>query len=378
MTAETGYTAPYGRTIKDRVGVPVIVTGRINQPQIAEQIIARGDADACGMTRAMICDPEMPKKTKDSRPDDIRACIACNQACVGHFFMGAPISCIQNPVTGRERDYENMAPASPPKTVLVAGGGPGGMKAAAVAASRGHRVTLCEVNPRLGGQALLAQLLPGRAEFGGIVTNLAHEMELAGVEVRLNTRVDHALVEAEAPDVVIVATGASPSEPSLDGEGAHVVNAWQVLKGEANVGQSVLIADWRCDWIGFGLAEKLALDGCRVRLAINGAQVGESVMQYLRDHAAGRMFSLGVEVINYARLYGADTDAVYLEHVMAKEPIICEGVDTLVTALGHEANDGLAAELADLEVELHMIGDCLAPRTAEEAVLEGLRIAAEL
>lgn len=376
MTAETGYTAPYGRTIKLRVNVPVIVTGRINQPQIAEQIIARGDADACGMTRAMICDPDMPRKSREGRLDDIRACIACNQACIGHFFMGAPISCIQNPVTGRELDFEAMSPASPARDILVAGGGPGGMKAAAVAASRGHRVTLCEASPQLGGQTLLAQLLPGRSEFGGIVTNLTREMELAGVTVRLNTRVDRAMVEAEAPDVVIVATGARPSEPALEGEGSHVVNAWQVLKGEANVGQSVVIADWRCDWIGYGLAEKLALDGCRVRLAANGAQVGESVMQYMRDHAAGRLFSLGVEVIPYARLYGADTDTVYLEHVMAKEPIVCEGVDTLVIALGHESEDGLADELAGLDIDLHMIGDCLAPRTAEEAVLEGLRVAA--
>ena len=115
-----------------------------------------------------------------------------------------------------------------------------------------------------------------------------------------------------------------------------------------------------------------------MRLAVNGAQAGESVMQYLRDHAAGRMFSLGIEVIGYARLYGADADTVYLEHVMAKEPIVCEGVDTLVTALGHDANDGLADELAGLDVELHLIGDCLAPRTAEEAVLEGLRTAAEI
>jgi len=378
MSAEAGYTAPYGRTVKQAVDVPVIVTGRINQPQIAEAIIARGDADACGMTRAMICDPDMPRKTAEGRLDDIRACIACNQACIGHFFMGAAISCIQNPITGREREFEAMAPAAPVKSVLVAGGGPAGMKAAAVAAARGHNVTLCEAGAQLGGQALLAQLLPNRAEFGGIVTNLAREMELAGVAVRLNTRVDRALIEAEKPDVVVVATGARPTDVELEGEGAHVVNAWQVLRGEVNVGQSVVIADWRCDWIGYGLAEKLALDGCRVRLAVNGAQVGESVMQYMRDHAAGRMFKLGVEVMPYARLYGADGDTVYLEHVMAREPIVWEGVDTLVTALGHEPEDGLTDELEALGIPYRMAGDCLSPRTAEEAVFEGLKVGATL
>ncbi len=379
MSEDAGYTAPYGRTIKDKVDVPVIVTGRINQPQIAEQIIARGDADACGMTRAMICDPEMANKTKDGRIDDIRACIACNQACIGHFFAGSAISCIQHPETGREQTYEPRQPAPHPKKVLVAGGGPAGMKAAAVAAERGHEVILCEAAPQLGGQALLAQLLPGRAEFGGIVTNLSREMELAGVTVRLNTRVDRALVEAEKPDVVVIATGARPSDADFDGrDEGHVVDAWQVLKGEANVGQSVVIADWRCDWIGYGLAEKLALDGCRVRLAVNGGQLGENVMQYMRDHAAGRLHKLGVDVHLYARLYGLDADTVYFEHVMAKEPIICDGVDTLVTALGHDAEDGLVDELGDLGVEVQMAGDCLTPRTAEEAVFEGLKVGNEI
>ena len=374
MVQETGYTAPLGRAARAVVDVPVIVTGRINQPQIAERIIAAGDADACGMTRALIADPEMPNKTREGRVDDIRACIACNQACIGHFFMGAAISCIQHPETGREREFASPAPAATPRSVLIAGGGPAGMKAAAVAASRGHRVTLCEAGPRLGGQALLAQLLPSRSEFGGIVTNLARELELAGVTVRLGTRVDRALVEAENPDAVIVATGAEPSTPEIEGaDEGHVVNAWQVLRGEVNVGPSVLVADFRCDWIGIGVAEKLALDGCRVQLAFNGAQLGESLMQYMRDHAAARMFDLGVALHSYARVYGVDSDTVFLEHAMARKPIVCEGVNTLVTALGHVSVDGLEAELAGLGLELRMAGDCLTPRTAEEAVLEGMK-----
>ncbi|MBT7648331.1 MAG: FAD-dependent oxidoreductase [Alphaproteobacteria bacterium] len=374
MVQETGYTAPLGRAVKERVDCPVIVTGRINQPQIAEGIIERGDADACGMTRALIADPKMPNKTSQGQHDDIRACIACNQACAGHFFMGAAISCIQHPETGREREFGAPAPAAPRRKVLVAGGGPGGMKAAAVAASRGHEVILCEAGPQLGGQALLAQLLPSRAEFGGIVTNLVREIELAGVEVRLNTRVDRALVENEGPDAVVIATGAEPSEPEIEGaDEGHVVNAWQVLRGEINVGQSVVVADWRCDWVGLGVAEKLALDGCQVQLAFNGAQLGESLMQYMRDHAAGRMFDLGVTLHSYARVFGVDADTVYLEHAMARKPIVCEGVDTLVTALGHEAVDDLEGELAGMGLDLHLVGDCLTPRTAEEAVLEGMK-----
>jgi NADPH-dependent 2,4-dienoyl-CoA reductase/sulfur reductase-like enzyme len=150
----------------------------------------------------------MPNKARRSELDDIRACIACNQACIGHYHAGYGISCIQNPVTGREIALGAPAPASGRKTILVAGGGPAGMKAAVAATERGRDVVLCEAASRLGGQALLAQLLPGRAEFGGLVTNLEREIARAGVEVRLHTIVDRALVGAAAPDAVIIATGA--------------------------------------------------------------------------------------------------------------------------------------------------------------------------
>src|SRR4030095_6625795 len=157
--------------------------GRINQPQDAEKVIATGQADMVGMTRAMICDPEMAGKAEAGKLDDIRACIGCNQACIGHFHLGYPISCIQHPETGREQIYGKRKPIAKKKRILIARGGAGGMKAAAVAAERGHDVTLHEASERLGGQALLAQLLPTRAEFGGIVTNLTREMQLAGAKV---------------------------------------------------------------------------------------------------------------------------------------------------------------------------------------------------
>ena len=375
MAIGTAYVAPFAAAVRQVVDKPVFVAGRINQPQIAEQVLASGQADLCGMTRAMICDPEMPAKTAAGRLDDIRACIACNQACIGHFHLGYAISCIQHPETGRELDYGEVKPAARPKRVLIAGGGPGGMKAAAIAAARGHEVTLYEAAPRLGGQALLAQQLPGRAEFGGIVTNLAREMALAGVKVVTNKAVDAALLAEVGPDAVILATGARPRRPAIEGaESAHLVDVWQLLRGEVNVGASVLVADWRCDWIGMGVAEKLARDGCRVRLAINGYVPGQRIQQYVRDQWNGTLHKLGVEVIPYARLYGADGDTVYLQHTSSGEPIVCEGVDTVVLALGHEQEAGLADSLADWPGELHRIGDCIAPRTAEEAVLEGLKV----
>jgi 2,4-dienoyl-CoA reductase-like NADH-dependent reductase (Old Yellow Enzyme family) len=379
MAIAHGYTAPFAAALKAAVTRPVIVTGRINQPQIAETIIALGQADACGMTRAMICDPEMPAKAEQGRIDDIRACIACNQACIGHFHKGYPISCIQHPETGRELIYGELKRAQKVKRVLIAGGGPAGMKAAAVLAARGHEAVLCEAAPQLGGQALLGQLLPDSAEFGGIVTNLAREMELSGVELRRNAPVDRALVDSISPDAVVIATGAKPYWPAFEGrDDVHCVDAWQVLKGAANVGSSVVIADWRADWIGMGLAEKLARDGCRVRLCVNGLMAGETIPWYVRDQTVGKLNKLGVEIIPYARLFGADGDTVYMQHTTSGEPIILDKVDTLVLAQGHESVSTLEDELADWPGEIHVIGDAASPRTAEEAVLEGLKIGAAL
>lgn len=374
MMIEAAYVAPFAAAMKHVVSRPVLVAGRINQPQIAEEVLKGQQADMCGMTRALISDPEMPNKAKAGDVDNIRACIGCNQACIGHFHKGYPISCIQYPETGRELTLAVKPPAPRPRRVMVAGGGPAGMKAACVAAARGHAVTLYEASPQLGGQALLAQLLPGRAEFGGIITNLEAEMARHGVQVVKGRPVTAQLVEREKPDAVIIATGARPRIPDVEGlETAHAVSAWAVLKGEVNVGASVVIADWRADWIGIGLAEKLARDGCRVRLCVEGLMAGETLPLYVRDSLAGRIHKLGVEVVPYARLFGADGRTVYFEHAASGEPMIFEDADTLVLSQGHERQAGLAEALEEMGVELHLIGDALTPRTAEEAVLEGLK-----
>lgn len=374
MAFAPGYVAQDAGAFRRALRVPVFVAGRINQPQVAEAILAAGQADMCGMTRAMIADPEMPDKARRGASDDIRACIGCNQACIGHFHRGLPVSCIQHPETGRELVYGTLAPAALPRRVMVVGGGPGGMKAAVTAAERGHVVTLYEAAAQLGGQALKAQLLPGRAEFGGIVTNLSHEMERAQVQVRRGVRVTPDLVAAERPDVVILATGALPYVPEIPTDGqVQILTAWDVLERRVKPGARVVVADWRCDWIGPGLAEMLARAGSKVTLAVNGTHAGEALPLYVRDALAATLQGLGVEVRPYARLYGTAGDTVYLQHTASGAAVEVEGVDMVVLALGHQPVDELSEPLQAMGVEVRMVGDCLAPRTAEEAVYDGLR-----
>ncbi len=377
MFEQTAYLAPFAHAVKQAVDIPVIVAGRINQPQEAEGIVASGQADMCGMTRALICDPMMPGKAREDRPDDIRACIGCNQACIGHFHKGVPISCIQFPESGRELRYGTLRKADMPKSVMVIGGGPAGMKAAATAAAMGHHVSLHEAAAQLGGQALLAQLLPGRSEFGGIVTNLSREMERAGVTVNLNSEMTAEAVAKATPDAVIVATGGTARMPQgmEFGEDAHIVTAWDVLRSHANVGGSVTIADWRADWVGLGVAELLASAGRRVRLCVNGTHAGEMLQSYVRDTMVGRVQKLGVEIIPYAQLYGADDDTAYFIHAANGEAMLVEDTETLVLAQGTEVSDALLIALDGYAGQVIGIGDCMAPRTAEEAVLDGLKAA---
>jgi hypothetical protein len=363
--------APYALKLKQAIGRPVFVAGRINQPHEAEKVIAEGAADMCGMTRAMICDPQMANKAKAGATDDIRACIACNQACIGHFQLGLSISCIQYPETGRELAFGEKPKAAPSKRVMVVGGGPAGLKAAAVAAERGHQVTLYEKDAQLGGQARLAQLLPARAEFGGIITNLAREAERAGVHIVKGKTVTPDFLEAEAPEAVILASGSLPQRPPAEiGDDAQVIHAVDVLRG-AKTGNRVVIYDWLADWIGLGVAEKLASEGVDVRLAVNGLSAGVAVQSYTRDAHLARLHRLGVKIIPLMRLYGADATTAYFLHTAAQEPVVLEDVDTIVLACPNAPEDSLTQTAEAFEH--YLIGDCLAARTAEEAVYEGLK-----
>ena len=377
MAFKAGYIAEQTKVFKDALNIPVLIAGRINQPQDADLIIKNGQADMCGMTRALICDPKMPNKAQNNQLDDIRACIACNQACIGHFHKGQPISCIQHPQTGREQQYGDLQAAAAPKKVMVIGGGPAGMNAALIAAQRGHRVSLYESGKQLGGQALLAQNLSRRAEFGGLITNLLQAMSKQDINIHLNTRVDMAKVQAEAADVVVLATGATPYAQPIEADDSILkLNAWQYLQGTAPQGKSVLLTDWRCDWVAPGIAELLVKQGFDVSIAINGLCLGETLPLYVRDELTATAQRLGIKLLPNARLYGYDNGTVYLQHNTSAEAVELEGIDTIIACDGQIALDELGDAIEDLGMVLHRIGDCNTPRTAEEAMYEGLKVAA--
>ena len=377
MAFKAGYIAEQTKVFKDTLNIPVLIAGRINQPQDADLIIKNGQADMCGMTRALICDPKMPNKAQNNQLDDIRACIACNQACIGHFHKGQPISCIQHPQTGREQQYGDLQAAAAPKKVMVIGGGPAGMNAALIAAQRGHRVSLYESGKQLGGQALLAQNLSRRAEFGGLITNLLQAMSKQDINIHLNTRVDMAKVQAEAADVVVLATGATPYAQPIEADDSILkLNAWQYLQGTAPQGKSVLLTDWRCDWVAPGIAELLVKQGFDVSIAINGLCLGETLPLYVRDELTATAQRLGIKLLPNARLYGYDNGTVYLQHNTSAEAVELEGINTIIACDGQMALDELGDAIEDLGMVLHRIGDCNTPRTAEEAMYEGMKVAA--
>ncbi len=379
MGVEPAYVAPLSEVVRNRVNKPVIATGRINQPQEAEQVLVRGQADLCGMTRAMICDAEMPNKARDGQSEAIRACIACNQSCIGRAHKGVGISCLQNPVSGRELVLGDLKPVDNAKRVLIVGAGPAGMKAAVIAAQRGFKVQLFEQSRQPGGQVLLAQRLPGREEFGGLITNLEYELKQSGVEINLGVKVTPELIQQENADIVLLATGAQAYTPELEMlDDSMAVRFDDLLLDRASVGNRVIVADWRGDWIGLGLAEKLAKEGCQVSLYTNAAIVGETLQMYTRNHYVGRLYKLGVDMVPHARLYGAEGGSVYFQNSVNEEPMIVDDVDTLVHSMGVRPVSDLAQSLDAAGIEYAAIGDCLVPRSAEEAIYEAVITASEI
>jgi 2,4-dienoyl-CoA reductase-like NADH-dependent reductase (Old Yellow Enzyme family)/thioredoxin reductase len=361
-----------------RVGPPLVATSRIVDPGEADRLIAGGRCDATGMTRALITDPELPRKAREGRPDDVLRCIGCN-ACIAHYHAGTPIACAQNPRTGRERTMGPPARSAVRRRIAVVGGGPAGLAAAAEAGAAGHEVVLLERRDRLGGQVALAGAAPMHAELARtLARNYQRLLAAANVEIRLEAETDSASVAELAADAVIIAAGARPYEPDLPLAGVDVVQAWDVLRGPRPGGRRVLVADWGGDASGLACAELLDAAGNDVTVAVGSAAFGETLHQYQRNLYAARLYRAGVRFQHHFQLVGAKDGQVRLRNLFAPELESELPADLLVLALGRVPERALAEALVDAGVEVHEAGDCRGPRGLEEAVLEGTLSAQEV
>ncbi|MBU2600974.1 MAG: mycofactocin system FadH/OYE family oxidoreductase 2 [Actinobacteria bacterium] len=375
MHLPLGYTVPLAAGVKEAVSLPVFATGRINDPALAERVLADGQADMIGVVRGQIADPDFARKARDGRTDDIRYCIACNQNCYGRVGLNRSIGCVQNPAVGAEaaEGERLLKPTRNRKRVMVVGGGPAGMWAAKVAALRGHDVTLYEKGDELGGQVLIAAKGAGRDEFGVIVRNERNQLERAGVSVVLDTEVTLELVAEVRPAAVIVATGSRPKTcPVAGGDGPDVVNVWQVLRDEVTLGERVALIDYDGHHQATATAEALADRGKTVHVVTSslfvGSELGPSQDLYLSRQ---RLLQKGVAFTPDFAVMEIKGTEIHGFNVYSNEWDVLSPYDSVVTAMGNDADDSLYFALKGVVPELYRVGDCVAPRKVDMAILEG-------
>ncbi len=379
-----------------RLGVPVLATTRIVEPVDADALIASGAADAVGMTRALITDPDLPRKVRAGQLDQVVRCIGCN-ACIAHYHAGTPIRCAQNPRAGREltlppprrrdgprpggeaerdrRRADTAAGAKPRRTVVV-GAGPAGLAAAVEASGAGDEVVLLEREERIGGQARLFGAAPGHEETARtLVANYGTLIDRGEVDLRLDTEADPATIAALSPDLVVLATGARPYAPAHELGDVPVVGAWDVLAGARPSGR-VLVADWGGEPTGLDAAELLAAAGREAILVTAAPMPGFSVHQYARHQYLARLERAGVAIVSGLELDSADGGEVICRSIFAPERTTAFAVDAVVLALGRVPEDALGDALWTAGIPCVSAGDCRSPRGLEEAILEGTLAAA--
>jgi 2,4-dienoyl-CoA reductase (NADPH2) len=389
------------REVKKEVNIPVMVTNRINDPVLADELLQDGVADLIGMGRPLIADPYLPLKAKEERFNEIRPCIACNQGCFDSVLTGMPVTCLVNPAAGREEAFE-ITPVETTKTVLVVGSGPGGLEASRVLAERGHEVLLYEKEDRLGGKLNLCHLPPGRKEFIPYIDHLIAEMKRLNINVITGVEVSELTVSDIAADAVVLATGASQTLPEIPGiDMPHVYLAESVLEGKADLGEKVVV-------IGGGAV------GCETALflAMRGG-VSPSTTLFLMDHGAvsaeealnlsgsGRSVTIVEMLDRIGTGFGRSYRWVMMQNLRQKNVAMMSKTkcleikekhlvvetdgerqtieaDTVVVAAGYEPLNALYIRLEGKVPEIYLIGDAKEPRKCLEAVYEGAKIGREL
>ncbi len=358
--------------VKEAVSLPVICHGRINDPVMAEQILADNQADCIGMARALICDPEWPNKAREGRTEEIRKCIGCIQSCAGNFLRRAPVSCAINPEAGREAELATLTPAATPKKVVVVGGGAAGLETARVAALRGHQVTLYEKEKELGGQLNIAARIPKREDFAEVPRYYAYQMKLLGVDVKLETEATPEMIRQENPDAVVVATGSAPTRPMCPGaDGDNVVWVRDVLEGKATTGQHVLVIAGEQHEQALGVASFLLDQGKQVQLTTHclyaGSKLEFSVLQFVYQ----QVLEKGGVIMPLTRVTGIAGGTVSTAHAITGAPGTIEGIDTVVFSAVGRAEDAIYQALKGEVEEIHAVGHCLAPRLLQDSVWDG-------
>jgi len=365
MFMEKACLADSAAKIKRALRIPVMTVGRINDPLVAEDIIREGRADLVCMGRGLLADPEMPRKAKEGRLDDIRICIACN-TCMESIFRRGRVECLVNPTLGREKEME-LKPAEKKKRVMVVGGGPGGLHVAAVAAARGHEVLLFEKQPRLGGQLVLGSVTRYKKEILSLINFQKKQVEKMGIKICLNQEVTPETVRETNPDVVILCTGATPIQPPLPGiEKSIVLSLPEILNGQKPAPRKTVVLGGGAT--GCEVAHHLSENGCQVTVVEQLPKIAEQMESITRKVLLKQLRDNKVRFLTAHRLSRIEDHGVYVTSESGAEAFI--EAEAVVIAIGNKPDNCLYEAIASLGVPIHQIGDCLEPRSAKAAISE--------
>jgi len=370
-TLPPGCMVDMAQMAKEVVKIPVIAVGKLGYPELAESVLQNKKADFVCLGRALLADPEWPNKVKKERLEDIRPCIGCHEGCLKRIFDGKYISCAVNPATGMEREF-TIKPAEQKKSVLVVGGGPGGMEAARVAALRGHQVTLWEKSNALGGNLIPASIPDFKQDYGSLVNFLATQIRKLGVTIELRKEATPELIRMMKPDVVFIATGSTPIIPEVPGITEEaVVTAVDLLMGRQGAGESVVVVGGGL--VGCETALHLAQKGKNVTIVEMLDSVMPDVPPANSMHLLELLADMDVQILTETKFLEITDKGIAIADKYGKRSTL--EADTIVLAMGLRSNEGLLDALRDKVPEVYAIGDCVEPRKVINAIWEGFRIA---